>query len=125
MSKFKFDISSLLERCLAAVFFGMAQISLTPRGVRFPQRHLTGDLGLGRRVVEGHQTYQGALPKGIQAPDTAASLASRWGPPKNEIVNKKTGQVSSHRWPLETIGLLNARYRPSDGTVTIVHLDLY
>jgi hypothetical protein len=52
---------------------------------------------------EGHESHRGfshALPLGITWDDTSTSLV-RLGPPSTEIVNKKTGQLSSQRWWLD------------------------
>ena len=47
---------------------------------------------------EENRAFDQAMPMGITWSDTASSLVSRLGPPSNEIKNKKTGMLSSHRW---------------------------
>jgi len=60
--------------------------------------------------ADDYQQYGGPLPQGITWSDTPASLVAKLGPPKNEMRNKKTGELDAHRWALGEQRLLTASY---------------
>jgi hypothetical protein len=60
--------------------------------------------------VDEYSQFTGSLPEGILWTDTAATLLSKLGTPKNEILNKKTGRVKAHRWNKGNL-LLTASYK--------------
>jgi len=74
-----------------------------------PRTHLLVGCFFFNEGFDGNQAFPGHLPWGIAWSDNAASLVSKFGPPMNEIMNKKTGLLNSHRWKSGRI-LLTARY---------------
>lgn len=48
--------------------------------------------------IEGFEKFTGPLPLDIAWEDNAASLIQSLGPHKSEIIDKKTGLVTSRRW---------------------------
>jgi hypothetical protein len=102
------------------LFFEDADILKHPAAAGKPPRTpiLVGCFFYNEGVDEYH-AFAGALPLGITWADTASSLVSKLGPPKNEIKNKKTGLLSSHRWPAGQL-LVSAVYR--GGGTSIKHI---
>lgn len=74
--------------------------------------------------VDEYHAFSGTLPNGIVWSDSASSLLSKMGPPKHEITNKKTGALSSHRWPLGQ-WMLTARYAGGGSSIKHLHLGLF
>ncbi len=59
---------------------------------------------------ENYHAFSGSLPCSIVWTDTASSLVTKLGTPKNEIMNKKTGILNAHRWAMDG-WMLTASYR--------------
>lgn len=74
--------------------------------------------------VEGYHAYAGALPYGITWSDTASSLVSKLGPPKNEMKSKRTGLLIAHRWPAGQ-WLLTARYSAGGSSLGHLYVGIY
>lgn len=50
--------------------------------------------------VEECRAFAGALPNGITWSDTATTLLAKLGPPKNAIISRKRGVLTSHFWTM-------------------------
>ena len=74
--------------------------------------------------VDGYHAYAGMLPHGITWADTATSIMSKMGSPKHEIKNKKTGLLTSHRWP-EGQWMLGARYGGGGTSIKHLHIGIF
>lgn len=73
---------------------------------------------------EGYHSYVGRLPADISWSDTSESLTARLGTPKNVITNKKTGNLTAHRWPLGQ-WLLTASYRGGGKELKRIYVGIY
>jgi hypothetical protein len=74
--------------------------------------------------VDEYHAYKGPLPKGMTWSDTAASMVAKMGVPKHEIKNKKTGQLSSHVWPIGS-WMFTARYTNNGASINHVVLAIF
>lgn len=73
--------------------------------------------------VDEYDEFTGALPEGIAWSDTAGTLLSRLGTPKNEIINKKTGRVKAHRWAKDRL-LLTASYKVDASSLHHIYIGI-
>lgn len=70
---------------------------------------------------EGFTGFRGHLPFGVTWQDSVDTLRSRLGEPKNTIVSKKTGVMTSQRWAVSGL-LLTVGYR--DGAIEKVYVGI-
>jgi hypothetical protein len=70
---------------------------------------------------DDYQQFKGALPHGVSWSDTPDTLLAKLGPAKNNIVSKKTGALTAHRWSLDGL-LLTVGYK--NGAIEDVYIGI-